>query len=125
MSTQSGRNYLQQFTDEIEKMGLNTEENEMWHRRVKLWVMDLTEPEALKTHLARGTANRHADRDLLNSLRERNVLREEVDIDEAVSKLYSLIIGATLEILRDPTEQTRQYQLAILDTYVDSIIRTK
>jgi DNA-binding CsgD family transcriptional regulator len=92
-----------------------------WRCRMSLWGREFSHPAALEPHLVRLSERRERVCERIAQAQEEGWIRTDFDADEVAKGLYSVILGAALELLRAPSEQSRLKQLHVLDAYIDSI----
>ncbi len=104
-----------------EALPLDEQREREWHNRVSLWGREFSHPTELEPHLKRLADRRNRVLQRIQQAQEEGWMRSDFEADEIVRGLYSVILGAALELLREPGEQSTLQQLHVLDAYIDSI----
>ncbi len=92
-----------------------------WRARVNLWGREVSDAESLAPHLERLEARRAQVADRVRQAQREGWLRSDADAETLAKGLYSVILGAALQILRDGSDDSRTQQLFVIDAYIDSI----
>ena len=92
-----------------------------WRVRLSLWGREVTDAEALRPNLERLAERRDRVTARIRGAQEEGWVRQDLGPEELGKALYSVVLGAALQLLRDNTEHSRQQQLHVIDAYVDSI----
>jgi DNA-binding CsgD family transcriptional regulator len=100
---------------------LDEQSTQEWHNRVSLWGREFSNLVELEPHLKRLAARRERARQRIQQAQEEGWIRGDLEADEIAKGLYSVILGAALELLRRPGEQSEMQQLNVLDANIDSI----
>jgi len=104
-----------------EVLPLDEQSVQEWRNRVSLWGRECSNPVELEPHLKRLAARRDRVRQRIQHAQEEGWIRGDIEAGEVAKGLYSVILGAALELLRTPGEQSKLQQLNVLDAYIDSI----
>jgi DNA-binding CsgD family transcriptional regulator len=104
-----------------EVLPLDEQREQEWRDRVSLWGREFSRPIELEPHLKRMAERRDRVRQQTQQAQEDGWMRGDLEADEVVRGLYAVILGAALELLREPSEQSKLKQLHVLDAYIDSI----
>ena len=92
-----------------------------WRDRISLWGREISHPEILHPHIERITERRKQVTKQIAQAQADGIFCSDQGAEEIVKGLYSVMLGAGLQILREPNETSRQQQLLVVEAYVDSI----
>jgi DNA-binding CsgD family transcriptional regulator len=100
---------------------LDAQSEAEWQARISLWGREVTDAELLAPHIERLNTRRVQVRQRVEQAQQQGWVRSDVEAEVLAKGLYSMILGAALQILRDQSDAARTQQLFVLDAYIDSI----
>ena len=92
-----------------------------WQARVNLWGRELSNAETLAPHIARLEARRVQVNERVAVAQRQGWVRSDLEPEVIAKSLYSMVLGAALQLLRDSSETSREQQLFLIEAFVDSI----
>lgn len=103
---------------------LDDQSESEWRDRMSLWGREISHPEVLQPHLERIAIRRKRVIERVDEAQKAGMIRSVQGAEEVVKGLYSVMLGAGLEVLRNPSDDSRKQQQLFVEAYVDSITDT-
>jgi AcrR family transcriptional regulator len=109
---------------ELMRATIPTEDGEIeeWRTRLDFWSREMLDPDLAAAREAQMRPWKERAEARVRRAQEEGWLRDQASAPELLEGLFSLIVGISLQLVKDPAPGTREMQKRLLDLYVDSII---
>lgn len=95
---------------------------EEWRARLDFWSREKLDPELASAREQQVGPWRERAEARIAKAQQEGWLRKQASPPELLEGLFSLIVGISLQLIKDPEQKTRDMQKRLLDLYLDSII---